>query len=59
MAIRDVPLDTIDDNPYNPRKHYAPAKVKEMADSLREVGMRQGVEGRQVDGRADALLRDG
>jgi len=51
MAIRDVPLDLIDDNPYNPRKYYAPVKIKEMADSLHKVGMRQGVEGRQLDGR--------
>ena len=46
MAIREIPLDTIDDNPYNPRKHYAPTKIKEMAVSLQENGLRQVPEGR-------------
>lgn len=51
MATEKIKLDLIDDNPYNPRKHYSPVKVKEMADSLRQVGLRQVPEGRQVDGR--------
>lgn len=51
MAIREIPLDSIDDNPHNPRKHYAPSKVKEMAISLQENGLRQVPEGREVDGR--------
>jgi len=51
MAAIDIPLELIDDNPYNPRKHYPQAKVKEMAQSLREVGLRQAPEGRHVDGR--------
>ena len=51
MAIIDVALEHIDDNPYNPRKYYPPAKVKEMAQSLQEIGLRQVPEGRHVDGR--------
>ncbi len=51
MSVIDVVLEVIDDNPYNPRKHYPQAKVKEMAQSLREVGLRQVPEGRHVDGR--------
>lgn len=39
--IKEFPLSLLDDNPYNPRKHYPQAKVKEMAESLREVGLRQ------------------
>ena len=51
MTVIDVALEVIDDNPYNPRKHYPQAKVKEMAQSLREVGLRQIPEGRPVNGR--------
>lgn len=51
MSVIDVALEHIDDNPYNPRKYYPPAKVKEMAQSLQEVGLRQVPEGRHVDGR--------
>ncbi len=51
MSVIDVALEVIDDNPYNPRKHYPQAKVNEMAQSLREVGLRQVPEGRHVDGR--------
>jgi len=51
MAVIDIALEVIDDNPYNPRKHYPQAKVKEMAQSLWEVGLRQVPEGRHVDGR--------
>lgn len=51
MAVIDVVLEHIDDNPYNPRKYYPPAKVKEMAQSLREIGLRQTPEARHVDGR--------
>ncbi|GAI72180.1 unnamed protein product, partial [marine sediment metagenome] len=51
MAIKDILLELVDDNPYNPRKHYPQAKVKEMAQSLREIGLRQVPEGRHVDGR--------
>jgi len=47
----NVKLDLIDDNPYNPRKHYPQAKIKEMGISLQEVGLRQVPEGRRVDGR--------
>lgn len=51
MAVMDVSLELIDDNPFNPRKHYSQAKVREMAQSLQEVGLRQVPEGRRVDGR--------
>lgn len=51
MTVIDVALEVIDDNPYNPRKHYPHTKVKEMAQSLREVGLLQVPEGRHVDGR--------
>lgn len=51
MAVEQIELELIQDNPYNPRKHYAQTKVREMAQSLREVGLRQVPEGRRVDGR--------
>jgi len=49
--VIDVVLEVIDDNPYNPRKHYPQAKIKEMAQSLLENGLRQVPEGREVGGR--------
>ena len=51
MSAIDVNLEVIDDNPFNPRKHYPQTKVREMAQSLREIGLRQVPEGRHVDGR--------
>ena len=51
MPVKEFPLDIIDDNPFNPRKHYSQTKVKEMAQSLQEIGLRQVPEGRHVDGR--------
>ena len=46
MAVKEYPLDKIDDNPYNPRKHYGQVPVREMAHSLQEIGLRQMPEGR-------------
>ncbi|GAI93669.1 unnamed protein product [marine sediment metagenome] len=51
MAVEQIELELIQDNPYNPRKHYPQTKVREMGQSLREVGLRQVPEGRRVDGR--------
>jgi ParB/RepB/Spo0J family partition protein len=51
MAIEQVALELIDDNPFNPRKYYNQNKVREMANSLREVGLREIPEGRRIDGR--------
>lgn len=51
MAVMNVAVELIDDNPFNPRKHYSQTKVREMAQSLQEVGLRQVPEGRRVDGR--------
>ena len=51
MAVKTLALELIDDNPYNPRKHYHPGKVREMAQSLQENGLLQIPEGRESDGR--------
>jgi len=51
MATKAIPLELLDDNPYNPRKYYPEVKVREMAQSLREHGLRQLPEGRSVNGR--------
>jgi len=48
MAIVEILLEKVQDNPYNPRKYYAPAKVKEMADSLVQNGILEVPEGRYV-----------
>ncbi len=50
MAIEQIPLDQIDDNPFNPRKYYHQNKIREMASSLRGVGLLETPEGRRVDG---------
>jgi len=39
--LRTIPLDAIDPNPDQPRKHFDQAKLKHLADSVRERGILQ------------------
>ena len=48
MTIEQVKLELIDDNPYNPRKNYKDEKIKGLAASIKEIGMRQIPEARKV-----------
>ena len=38
-----VAVDQIDPNPYQPRRHFAPAEIAALADSLRQHGMLQPI----------------
>jgi ParB/RepB/Spo0J family partition protein len=51
MPIVNVPLELIDDNPYNPRTYFPPEKIAGLATSIKENGLRQKPEARAVDGR--------
>jgi ParB family chromosome partitioning protein len=46
-----LPVDQIDPNPYQPRRHFDPAEIAALADSLRQHGMLQPVIVRQVNER--------
>jgi len=46
-----LPVDQIDPNPFQPRKHFEPAEVAALADSLRQHGMLQPIIVRQVNDR--------
>jgi len=48
MTIQQIPNELIDDNPYNPRKKYDDNKIKGLAASIKEIGMRQIPEARKV-----------
>jgi ParB/RepB/Spo0J family partition protein len=48
MTIENIKLELIDDNPYNPRTHYDADKIKDLAASIKEVGLRQVPEARRA-----------
>jgi ParB family chromosome partitioning protein len=43
-----IPVDQIDPNPFQPRRHFEPAEIAALADSLRQHGMLQPVIVRSV-----------
>lgn len=51
MAIQEIKLELIDDNPFNPRKHYPKNKIEELAYSIKQHGLLETPQARQVDGR--------
>ncbi|MBA7674546.1 Nucleoid occlusion protein [subsurface metagenome] len=50
MTIKQIPLDAIDDSPYQCRSSYSTTVIEELAHSIKEIGLRQIPEARQVDG---------
>ena len=56
VSIQDWPLDLIDDNPFNPRLYYKPAKIAEKAISIRENGLLQKPKARIRDGRVQVAF---
>ena len=46
-----IPVDQIDPNPFQPRRHFDPAEIAALADSLRQHGMLQPVLVRSVNDR--------
>ena len=48
ITVTLVPIDKIDDNPYNIRQHYPGDAIREMAESIRDIGLRQPPTGRRL-----------
>lgn len=42
-GVQEVPLDLIEANPFQPRQHFDPDKLHELADSIREFGLLEPV----------------
>ncbi|NLL43516.1 MAG: ParB/RepB/Spo0J family partition protein [Firmicutes bacterium] len=42
-GVQEVPLDLIEANPFQPRQHFDPDKLQELADSIREFGLLEPV----------------
>ena len=47
-ALRDIPVDQIQPNHYQPRKEFSPDELKELADSIRTNGLLQPLAVRSV-----------
>ena len=48
--LRRIPVDQIDPNPYQPRRHFPAAEIAALADSVRQHGVLQPILVRAVDG---------
>jgi len=60
MAVENIKIGLIDDNPYQPRQHMPANTLKELMHSIEQVGLLEIPSGRRVDGRvqlADGHLR--
>ena len=51
MPVENIPVELIDDNPFNPRTHFPTKKIEELAESIERVGLQETPKARQVDGR--------
>lgn len=51
--VRNLPLDRIRPNPFQPRKEFQPEDLEELADSIRENGLLQPLMVRPAPGRED------
>jgi ParB/RepB/Spo0J family partition protein len=51
VTVKQIQLELIDDNPYNPRHYYHPNKVSDLANSIKENGLLNTPQGREVEGR--------
>jgi len=49
-AIEELAVDSIDQNPYQPRRRFDPAEMAELANSIRSQGLLQPISVRPVDG---------
>jgi len=51
MAIERVDLDLVEDNPYQPRSSYSTNAIKDLAYSIKEIGMIHTPTARRVNGK--------
>ncbi len=49
-AIKDIDIDNIEMNPYQPRKNFDEESLRELASSIREIGIIQPITVRKVNG---------
>jgi ParB family chromosome partitioning protein len=50
LVVQNIELTKIKDNPFNPRSHYNPEKVKELASSIKQVGLIEVPQARAAKG---------
>lgn len=56
VALREIPLDSIEANPNQPRQIFDPEGMEELAHSIREFGMLQPIVVRPLDGERYQLV---
>lgn len=54
-AVCQLPVDAIQPNPHQPRRHFSPEGLQELADSIRELGVLQPLTVRSVGGRWELI----
>jgi len=55
-AINEIDIDTIEVNPYQPRKNFDEESLRELASSIREIGIIQPITVRKVNGDSYQLI---
>jgi len=55
-AINEIYIDTIEVNPYQPRKNFDEESLRELASSIREIGIIQPITVRKVNGGSYQLI---
>ena len=53
--IRELPIDDVVPNPFQPRRLFDPSQLEDLAQSIRQYGVLQPVIVRQVDGRYELV----
>lgn len=53
--LKSVPLEQLRDSPFNPRKTFDPAKLAELAESLKQIGQLEPLLVRPVNGTFEVL----
>ncbi len=51
FRVVKIPLDEVDPNPFQPRKHFDDAEIQELADTIKEHGLIQPITVRKHSGR--------
>ena len=55
-AINDIDIDKIEVNPFQPRKNFDEESLRELASSIREIGIIQPVTVRRLNGDTYQLI---
>jgi len=57
LVARDIPIERVEADPDQPRKHFAKEPLLELADSIRELGVCEPIIVRQVKAGSDPVYR--